>query len=220
MRNIVITGANRGIGLEYCKQFKQKGDHVIALCRQSSPELRSLSVEVIENVNVAEDGSMNHLKKEIKDKNIDVLINNAGILRKEEFGKLNFETIKKQFDVNTLGPLKITQALLPNLKNNSKVVMMTSRMGSITDNTSGGYYGYRMSKAALNIASVCLSHELKEKEISLIILHPGFVKTEMTNHQGNLSTSESVEGLIKRIEESSLQNTGHFLHTNGEELSW
>ena len=129
--------------------------------------------------------------------------------------------MRKQFEVNALGTLRVTNALLPNLSSGSKVIIMTSRMGSIGDNTSGGSYGYRMSKAALSMAGKSLSHDLKPQGIAVAILHPGLVKTRMTGFtDSGITTEQAVTGLLERIEELNLKNTGSFWHSNGEILPW
>ncbi|MEO1185360.1 MAG: SDR family NAD(P)-dependent oxidoreductase, partial [Cyanobacteria bacterium J06636_27] len=123
------------------------------------------------------------------------------------------------FEVNAVGPLRLTKALLNNLKSGSKIIMMTSRMGSIDDNTSGGSYGYRMSKVALSMAGKSLSEDLKSKNIPVAILHPGLVQTRMTGFSG-ITTEESVKGLLARIDKLNMENTGTFWHSNGEILPW
>ncbi|MEL6157688.1 MAG: SDR family oxidoreductase [Cyanobacteria bacterium J06623_5] len=221
MATYLVTGANRGIGFEYCKQLQARGEDVIAVCRESSPELDKLSVRVEAGIDVADDAAIATLKKSLADQTIDVLINNAGIYRQSALGELNIEGIKEQFEVNAIAPLKFTQALLPNLANPGKVAIMTSRMGSIEDNTSGGTYGYRMSKAAVSMAGKSLSHDLKPKGIAVAILHPGLVSTGMTNFNPNgISPATSVAGLLKRIDSLTLENTGTFWHSNGEILPW
>lgn len=219
----VITGSNRGIGLEFCKQLKQNGFHVIATCRQSSEALNALDVEVIEGVNVSEPKSLHALAKTLSGRKIDWLINNAGIANGIAMDSLdddNIASCKHMFEVNSLGPLLTTQALIDNLSEGSKVALITSRMGSIADNDSGGSYGYRMSKAALNAAGKSLAIDLKPQAIAVAILHPGWVKTDMTGHSGLIETDESVSGLIARIKALNLENTGGFWHTNGELLPW
>jgi NAD(P)-dependent dehydrogenase (short-subunit alcohol dehydrogenase family) len=221
MATYLITGANRGIGLEYCRQLKEQGNTVIAVCRSICDELEDLGVRVEADVDITDDVSVANLVKRIKDLAIDVLINNAGILEKVTLENLDFESIRHQFEVNALGTLRITHALLPNLKNGSKIIIMTSRMGSIEDNTSGSYYGYRMSKVALSMAGKSLSHDLKPKGIAVAILHPGLVQTRMTGFTSSgITPEESVKGLLKRIDELNLENTGTFWHSNGEILPW
>ncbi|MCJ8281964.1 MAG: SDR family oxidoreductase [Rivularia sp. ALOHA_DT_140] len=219
MSTYLVTGANRGIGLEYCRQLKERGDNVIAVCRSISDELKKIRVEVETDIDITSDSSVNQLVKKLDRQQIDVLINNAGIVERVSLDNLGFDSIRRQFEVNAVGPLRLTQALLNNLKSGSKIIMMTSRMGSIDDNTSGGSYGYRMSKVALSMAGKSLSEDLKSKGIPVAILHPGLVQTRMTGFSG-ITTEESVMGLIKRIDELNLENTGTFWHSNGEILPW
>ncbi|MEM8505212.1 MAG: SDR family oxidoreductase [Cyanobacteria bacterium P01_D01_bin.1] len=224
MTTYLITGANRGIGYEYCNQLSARGDEVIAVCREPSSELQALAVEIVSGIDVSDAGAIATLKEALNNRPIDVLINNAGIYRQSSLGSLNIDGIKEQFEVNAIAPLVLTQALLPNLVNstkNAKVAIMTSRMGSIEDNTSGGTYGYRMSKTAVSMAGKSLSHDLKSKGIAVAILHPGLVSTGMTNfNSSGISPEESVRGLLKIIDALTLENTGTFWHTNGEVLPW
>ncbi|MGB3789601.1 MAG: SDR family oxidoreductase [Phormidesmis sp.] len=228
MTTYLVTGANRGIGYEYCKQLIERGDDVIAVCREPSPELMDLDLEIVRGIDVADEQAIATLTKTLANRPIDVLINNAGIYRQSSLDKLNIDGIREQFEVNAIAPLAVTQALLPNLANsasdattNAKVAIMTSRMGSIEDNTSGGTYGYRMSKTAVSMAGKSLSHDLKSKGIAVAILHPGLVSTDMTNFNSNgISPEQSVKGLLKIIDALTLENTGTFWHSNGEELPW
>ena len=161
------------------------------------------------------------MTERLNGKNIDVLINNAGIVERISLDNLDLDSIRRQFEVNAIAPLRLTKALLPNLSNGSKVILMTSRMGSIDDNTSGGSYGYRMSKVALSMAGKSLSIDLRPKGIAVAILHPGLVRTRMTNfNQAGITAETSVKGLLSRIEELNLENTGTFWHQNGETLPW
>jgi NAD(P)-dependent dehydrogenase (short-subunit alcohol dehydrogenase family) len=219
----IITGANRGIGLEITKILASKNYQVIALCRQSSEELNQLDVEVIENIDVTNSKGIESAKNKIKDQKIDLLINNAGVWSDESLGELDekgINSIKKTFKVNTYGPIRITHHFLDLMNEDSKIALITSRMGSIEDNTSGGRYGYRMSKAALNMFGKSLSFDLKDKKIAVAILHPGYVQTRMTDFSGNISPKEAASGLVDRIENLNLDNTGSFWHSNGEELPW
>ena len=220
MSTICITGANRGIGLEMARQFKDRGDHVVAACRKASEELATLDVEVIEGVDVTDDRSVGKLAEALGDRTVDVLVNCAGILSDESLGDLDFDRMRRQFEVNSLGPLRVTAALRGNLGDGSKVAIITSRMGSIEDNTSGGRYGYRMSKCAVNMAGRSLAIDLRETGVAVVILHPGFVRTDMTGGQGLIDPPESAAGLIDRIDELTLETTGTFRHENGEELPW
>lgn len=216
----LITGGNRGIGLELCALLESRGVDVIAACREASPELSELDVRVEEGVDVTSDEAVNGLAQRLEGIPIDLLINNAGILTEETLHDLDFDRIRRQLEVNSLGPLRVTHALLPNLRRGSKVAIITSRMGSIGDNTSGSRYGYRMSKAAVNMASVSLAHDLRPQGIAVAVLHPGFVRTEMTGGTGYVDPDEAAAGLLARIDELTLERSGGFWHANGERLPW
>jgi len=220
MAYVVVSGASRGIGLELARQYRDRGDHVVAACRKTTDGLAKLGVEVIEGVDVTDDAAVSRLTEAVGDRNVDVLVNCAGVLSSESLDDLDFDRIRYQFEVNSLGPLRVTAALRGNLGDGSKIAIITSRMGSIDDNTSGGRYGYRMSKCAVNMAGRSLAHDLKDAGVAVAILHPGFVRTDMTDHQGLIDPPESAAGLIARIDELTLENSGGFWHANGEELPW
>lgn len=216
----LVTGANRGIGLEFCKQLQQDGYSVIGVCRKSSPELEKVAKRVEEGVDVTNPAALAGLAKKLGDTKIDLLILNAGILRQESIEDASKRTLMEQLEVNAVGPVLCVSALLPLIGKNSKIGLITSLMGSIGDNQSGEYYGYRMSKAALNAAGVSMAHDLRSKGISVALLHPGYVQTDMTGHQGHITTKQSVEGLRKVLSKVSIDNSGKFWHTNGENLPW
>lgn len=220
MKTALITGANRGIGLELAKQFQQAGYRVIATCRNSNPELDALNCQVETSVDVSNLQSIQDLAKKLKGQHIDVLINNAGILKSMTLENIDYESMNQQFEINALGPLKVTQSLLKNLHKGSKVGIITSRMGSVGDNTSGGSYGYRASKAAANMIGMSLAHDLKPKDISVALLHPGYVRTDMTGGSGFIDTQESAQGLVKIMQTLDIDSTGKFWHTDGSELPW
>jgi len=192
---------------------------VIAACRKSSKELEATGAEVHAGVEVTDDVSVARLAKAVDGRSIDILINCAGILTRETLDELDIDQIRRQFEVNAIGPLRVTAALLGSLGAGAKVAIITSRMGSIEDNTSGGRYGYRMSKAAVNMAGRSLAHDLKGKGIAVFLLHPGMVATEMTDRQG-IPPQEAAQGLIARIDSLNMENTGTFWHANGEPLLW
>jgi NAD(P)-dependent dehydrogenase (short-subunit alcohol dehydrogenase family) len=219
-RTVVITGANRGIGLSFTRLYQEQGCSVFAVCRKASPELINLGVNVIDEVDVTCPQGLKRLICELKDTKIDLLINNAGILRNEVLGEIDESTILEQFQTNALAPLLVTEALMANLTKGAKVALITSRMGSIADNTSGGRYGYRMSKAALNAAGVSLAHDLKPKDVAVAILHPGLVGTDMIGGIGDITPVQAALGLSQRIEQLDLNNAGSFWHSNGEILPW
>ncbi|RYY01272.1 MAG: SDR family oxidoreductase [Gammaproteobacteria bacterium] len=220
MKTALITGANRGIGFALTQNYLAQGWHVIAVCRTTSPELDSTKAQVIAGVDVADEAAIAQLAQQLAETKIDLLINNAGIFLHEQLGDIDYKTVTQQFLVNAQAPLQVTEALLGNLNDGAKIAFITSRMGSIADNTSGGYYGYRMSKAALNAGAKSLSLDLKARGITVAILHPGYVQTAMVNFGGDISASESAQRLSKRIAELNLQNTGGFWHSNGETLLW
>jgi len=217
----LITGANRGIGLELVRQLKNRGENVIATCRSLSSELNSLSVRVETGIDITSGDSVIKLRENLNDTKVDVLIQNAGIAEFNSLSNLDPQSIVHQFEVNALSPLCFVQAMLSNLNKPAKIALISSRMGSIDDNTSGGSYGYRMSKVALCMAGKSLSVDLKSKDISVALLHPGLVSTRMTGFTSNgIQPKESVKGLIQRIDELTLDNTGTFWHTNGDILPW
>ncbi|MBE9008979.1 SDR family oxidoreductase [Pseudanabaenaceae cyanobacterium LEGE 13415] len=221
MATYLITGANRGIGYEYCRQLKARGETAIAVCRSASEELQQLGIQVETGIDITSEASVSELCDRLNGISIDVLINNAGIIQRVTLENLDFDSIREQFEVNALGALRVTHALLSKLKAGSKIVLMTSRMGSIADNTSGSSYGYRMSKVALSMAGKSLAHDLKPRGIPVAILHPGLVQTRMTNFTaGGITPEQSVKGLLDRINELTLENTGTFWHANGEILPW
>lgn len=220
MSNVVITGANRGIGLELVKYYRAQGDEVYALCRHSSEQLDQTGAKIIDKVDVGNPEALPDALSRIKDVKIDLLINNAGVLARETLSDWDTHTVEHQFRVNALGPVVITQCLQEQLRKNAKVALITSRMGSMADNTSGGYYGYRMSKAALNAAGVSLAQDLKHKDIAVAILHPGYVQTEMVSNGGDITAQTAAERLASRISELNMQNSGSFWHANGETLPW
>ncbi len=219
MATVLVTGCNRGIGLQLVTQLHDRGDTVIGVCRQASHELAQLGIRVIEGIDVADGASVAELKAGLGSDPIDILINNAGILRRDTFGDLDYQEMLLQYEVNALGPLRVTEALADNLQTGSKVAIVTSRVGSIEDNGSGGNWGYRASKTAVNMIGTNLMHELKPRGIAVALLHPGLVATDMTDQHG-VSPQDSARGLIERIDELSIENSGGFWHAEGYRLPW
>jgi len=216
----VVTGANRGIGLELARQLNARGASVVAVCRKRSPQLDALGVRVESGIDVTEPATWSTLAERLARDDIDLLIQNAGILLADSLEDVELDKVRAQLELNAIAPLFLTRALAPRLRAGAKVALITSRMGSIGDNGSGGYYGYRMSKAALNAAGVSLAHDLKPRGVAVIILHPGAVRTEMSRGHGMIEPDESARGLLQRIDELRLETTGRFLHQNGEVLPW
>ena len=221
MATVLVTGANRGIGLEYCRQLSVRGDDVIAVCREASPELESLGIRIEAGIELTDSLAIDELMSRLLHQSLDGAILNAGILHSTGLNDLDADAIRQQFEVNAFAPLRLASVLTRLLSSGSWIALMTSRMGSIADNTSGGSYGYRMSKAALNMAGRSLAVDLKPKGIAVAILHPGLVATRMINFNPNgISPQQSVEGLLKRIDGLTLETSGSFWHANGEELPW
>jgi len=219
-KTALVTGANRGIGLELVRALVNRGDRVIAACRSHSMELSGLDVSVEEGVDVTSDDSVAHLVRRLEGQSIDLLINNAGILTREAIASMDFDAIRWQFEVNAMGPLRVSHALLPQMGPGSKIGIVSSRMGSLQDNTSGSRYGYRMSKAAVNMAGVSLARDVHDRGIAVALLHPGYVMTDMTGGNGHVGPAEAAQGLLARMDDLNLGNSGSFWHANGEELPW
>tara|TARA_R110001599_G_scaffold92528_3_gene242177 strand:- start:654 stop:1343 length:690 start_codon:yes stop_codon:yes gene_type:complete len=217
---VVITGANRGVGLALAGHYFDAGWQVIGVCRQSSEELDRVADQVIENIDVTQPDDIVRLVTALDGQAITLLINNAGMLRDESLGDIDLDSIREQMEINAYAPLRVVEALLPNLAEGSKIANITSRMGSIADNDSGGRYGYRASKAALNAFGKSLAVDLKPKGIAVAQLHPGYVQTRMVNFGGLISPQEAALGIAARIEALTLDNSGGFWHSNGELLSW
>jgi NAD(P)-dependent dehydrogenase (short-subunit alcohol dehydrogenase family) len=217
----LVTGANRGIGLALCKQLAEHRKQVIAVCRRPSPDLEKVAgVHIESGVDVTSDEAMAGLAERLRGTHVDILIANAGILHADSLETSGLQSVREQFEVNALGPLRTVKALRATLQAGSKIALITSRMGSIADNGSGGYYGYRMSKAALNAAGASLAQDLKPQRIAVVILHPGYVRTDMTSHGGTINADDSARLLLQRIDELTLETSGQFLHANGERLPW
>ncbi|MBE9171776.1 SDR family oxidoreductase [Cyanobium sp. LEGE 06143] len=221
MATCLITGANRGIGMAYCRQLQARGDRVIAVCRTASPELEQLGVRIEAGVDLTVEEAVADLVRRLEGLPLDVVILNAGVLERTSLERLDPASLRRQFELNAVAPLRLTQALLSQLYQGSKLALMSSRMGSIADNSSGGSYGYRMSKVALGMAGKSLAHDLRPRGIAVAILHPGLVSTRMTGFTSQgISAEEAVQGLLQRIDALSLENSGSFWHANGSVLPW
>lgn len=221
---VLITGANRGLGLEFARQFTEKGYTVIGTARSpdEADELRDTGARIVE-LDVADSASVRAMAEELKDTKIDILINNAGIggHGAGSFTDLAIDKLDWTFQVNTLGPMRVTQALYDNLLMGEKkmILHVSSIMGSIEMN-SGSAYGYRMSKAALNMFNKTLSLELADKGFICVVLHPGWVQTDMGGEQAPLEPEASISGLISVIEGLDSSDNGRFYDYTGKELPW
>jgi NAD(P)-dependent dehydrogenase (short-subunit alcohol dehydrogenase family) len=226
MKTFMVTGSDRGIGEALCREIHARGERVVAACLDDSKTLRGEGVWVEPAIDVTSDAAVRRLADRLAGARLDVLISNAGVVEPSELGRLDFVALRREYEVNALGPLRVVQALLPCLAEGSKVAIITSRVGSLGENFAGGLYGYRMSKAAANMAGICLARDLVKRGIAVICLHPGSVRTEMTRGlTGGVAGTfvdppQAAKGLLARIDELTLETTGTFRHANGESLPW
>jgi len=223
MARMLVTGANRGIGLALAQHFRGRGDEVVGVCRKSSAELVASGAQVEAGIDVTDDAALSGLVRRMQDSRIDQLWLNAGILARDSLDKMNadgFDSLRQQFEVNAIGPLRVAHALLNNLGQGSKIAIITSRMGSIADNDSGGYYGYRASKAAVNAIGKSLAIDLKPRGIGVYLLHPGYVSTDMVGGHGDIPPKVAAQRLSGVLDGLTLDRSGSFWHSNGNELPW
>lgn len=223
MKTVLITGANRGIGLALSQQYSGRGERVIGVCRHASSELEQTGAQVEAGIDVSDDAALAALAQRLGDTRIDTLVLNAGILGRETLGQIDaagFESMRRQFEVNALGPLRVAQALLGRLERGSRIGIVTSRMGSVADNDSGGYYGYRASKAAVNAIGKSLAVDLKPRGIAVFLLHPGYVATDMVGGSGDVTPAQSAMQLVQRLDSLTMEQSGTFWHANGSQLPW
>lgn len=219
----LVTGANRGIGLALVRQLRARGDEVIAACRHSSDALARTGARVETGIDVGDDGAVAQLAQHLDGTRLDRVWLNAGILERDELGKIDkrgFDDLRRQFEINALGPLRVAQALVGRLGMGSKIAIMTSRMGSIGDNDSGGYYGYRASKAAVNAVGRSLAVDLAPRGVAVYLLHPGYVATDMVGGHGDISPDTAATRLIDLVERLGQEQSGSFWHSNGSALPW
>lgn len=230
MPSVLVTGSNRGIGLEWCRQYAADGWRVFATCRRpdEAEELRELAIRhpqlSLHRLDVVQPESLAGLQMELGHEAIDVLVNNAGVyfekyLRPES---LNYDTWLQTLDVNALGPMRVAEALVEQVGRSQRrlIVNMTSHMGSIAEITAPGDYYYRSSKAALNAAMKGLSLALRERGIGVLLLHPGWVKTRMGGREAPLAPGVSVAGMRALVDQFSLDMSGRFFRHNGSEIPW
>ena len=219
-KTALVTGANRGIGLALARRLKEGGRDVIAACRKSSRELDALGVRVEADVDITSDAAVAGLERRLEGVTLDELVCNAGALRGDGLDDVDLGDVRELLEVNAIGALRVVKALHRNVRRGGKIALMTSRMGSIGDNGSGGYYAYRMSKAALNAAGMSLARDLAPAGIAVAILHPGYVRTEMTEGSGNIDPADAAKQLVERIDQLNMESTGTFWHANGQVLPW
>jgi NAD(P)-dependent dehydrogenase (short-subunit alcohol dehydrogenase family) len=223
MANVVITGANRGIGLELARLYEARGDSVTAICREGSEEIEDIADQVIAGIDVTDEENLPKvvgMLHKLLDGPVDILINNAGLFTNETVANMSLAGIREQMEVNAIAPLNVTMNFLPLMTEGSKVANITSRMGSIADNTSGGYFGYRASKAALNAIGKSLAIDLKPAGVAVAQIHPGDVQTRMVGFTGDITPADAAAGIAARSDELTLENSGGFWHSNGQALPW
>ena len=225
---VLITGANRGLGMEFTQQYAADGWNVLACCRhpQSALDLQALAKVnaniTIQPLDVADFAQIDALALQLKDESIDVLINNAGVYPASSFGDTNYEAWAEGFKVNSMAPLKMAEAFVQHITRGQlkKIATLSSKMGSLDDNSSGESYSYRSSKTAVNMVMKSLSIDLKPYGISVVTLHPGWVQTDMGGSNALISVHTSVSGLRKVIESLSLESTGKFIAYDGKAIPW
>jgi NAD(P)-dependent dehydrogenase (short-subunit alcohol dehydrogenase family) len=223
---VLITGASRGLGLEFARQYAADGWRVLACCRspKDAPELKKLGRHVeIHALDVTSQESIQHLAKALNGTPIDVLLNNAGLHGdRVPFGATDVELWKKILEVNTIAPIQMTAALLENVAASAqkKVANISSKVGSIGDGPGGGSYAYRSSKTALNMAMVNAAHELKGRGLTILLIHPGWVQTDMGGPSAPVSIEQSVAGVRRIIDKATQAETGHFYDYTGKQLPW
>jgi len=230
MPTLLITGANRGIGLELCKQYLDKNWEVHACCRnpKNAKELNTLADKnktlTIHELEVTDEAQMDALKKALKNKPVDILINNAGVhaLGASQFGKTDDKAWEEAVAVNLIAPMKMMEHFVENVSISDKKIIasMSSKMGSMDDNGSGGAYAYRATKAALNAVMVSAAHDLRHLDITALILHPGWVRTDMGGPHGEISVEQSAQMLRKILSECDISDSGKFFDIDGTVIPW
>lgn len=216
----VITGSNRGIGLALAQHYAKSGYTITGICRTATPELNQIADRVIDNVDLTQANDIAQIAAILENQPIDLLLNVAGVMHWETLDKLDVSVVRQQMEVNAIAPLLLTAALTHHFAPQAKVIFLTSRLGSLADNASGKGYGYRMSKAALNMAAKTLAIDLAPQGIAVGILHPGSVKTSLNQLGGEIEVAAAVNGLTQRIDELTLATSGIFQHQSGTTLAW
>ncbi|MFO7738362.1 MAG: SDR family oxidoreductase [Desulfatiglandaceae bacterium] len=232
MSSVLVTGSNRGIGLEWIRQYAEDGWRVFATCRhpEEARELRKIAKRTrsvsVHRMDVTRPDEINAVAVELLEEPIDVLVSNAGVYLEKYWDvglrRLNYEDWVYSFQVNSLGPVRVTEAFMEHTAKSEKrlAVITTTHMASITDIASPGAYYYRSTKAALNAVMEGIAHELKEKGIGLLLLHPGHVKTRMGGGGTDLQATESVKGMRALVERFTESDSGRFFRYDGKEMPW
>lgn len=226
MLNILVVGADRGIANAICRQLAARGDKVIAACLGAAEGFTEGGIDTIGGIDVTSDAAVGQLVEGLarRGAKLDWVLHVAGVLGLDELGRIDYADMRRQFEINTLGPLRVVEACLPFLAAGSKVGIVTSRVGSLGDNGSGGMYAYRVSKAGANMVALNLHHDLSKRGIPVVALHPGMVATDLTkDYPGShayVQPGEAAAGLIARMDELDLASSGQFRHAKGDRLVW
>ena len=224
MTTIMITGASRGLGLEFARQFYSEECRVIATCRnpKKANELNAIGDIDVHSLDVTDDKSVANLADKLRGENIDILINNAGVIgQRDGFGRLDYDIWAETMDTNVFGPMRVAEAFRDNVMNSEKkqMIFITSRMGSITEAVPNAYV-YRSSKAALNMAVKCLSVELEQQALIAVLFHPGHVQTDMGGQAAPVTPQKSIEGMKNQIVALTHDDNGRFLSYDGHQIPW
>ena len=224
MTTIMITGASRGLGLEFARQFYNEECRVIATCRspKDANELNAIGDIDVHALDVTDDKSVTTLADKLRGENIDILINNAGVIgQRDGFGRIDYDIWAETMDTNVFGPMRVAEAFRDNVMNSEKkqMIFITSRMGSITEAVPNAYV-YRSSKAALNMAVKCLSAELGEQGLIAVLFHPGHVQTDMGGQAAPVTPQKSIEGMKNQIVALTCDDNGRFLSYDGHQIPW
>jgi NAD(P)-dependent dehydrogenase (short-subunit alcohol dehydrogenase family) len=231
MPTVLITGANRGLGLEFARQYSAEGWQVFAACRapDEAKDLQQLAKKVgdrvrVLQIDVTDTASVRAAANGLKGQPIDLLVNNAGVggPSGQRLGNLDYAAWARVLDTNTLGPMRVSEAFLENVSqsHDKRIVTITSGMGSIADNTSGGRYAYRSSKAAINMVMKSLSIDLAPRGITCVVLSPGWVRTDMGGEGGKLSPEESIRAMRSVVASLRPEDSGKFLNLEGKPYPW
>jgi NAD(P)-dependent dehydrogenase (short-subunit alcohol dehydrogenase family) len=226
MSNMLVVGADRGIAKAITLQLAGRGDHVIAVTLGQGEGCTEGGVDTIGGIDVTSATAVGGLVEGLgrRKARLDWVLHVAGVLGLDELGRIDYDDMRRQFEVNTLGPLRVVEACMPFLSQGSKVGIVTSRVGSLGDNTSGGMYAYRVSKAGANMVALNLHHDLSKRGIAVVALHPGMVATDLTkDYPGShayIKPEEAAAGLIARMDELALATSGQFRHAKGDKLIW
>ena len=226
MPTVLVVGADRGIAHAISRQLNERGNTVIAACLAGNDELAAAGVRVEGAVDVTSQASVDALAAGLTAEGVklDAVFHVAGVLGLDQFGSIDYDDVRRQLEINTIGPLRTIEAVRDLLHDGSKVGIVTSRVGSLGDNSSGGMYAYRISKAAANMVALNLHHDLSKRGISVLALHPGMVATDLTkDYPGDydyITPDQAAEGLIADLDALTPETSGRFQHSNGTFLPW